>query len=327
MRISIITLLFLVVTLNMKGQQTAEKFIQTTQYLLYLPDDYPTDTSKRFPLMVFLHGSGESGEDLAKVKLHGPPQLVDEGKKFPFIIVSPQSPSENGWKVDVLNALLEEIKKNYRVDADRVYLTGLSMGGYGTWSWAQQYSYQFAAIAPICGGGDASKAWALRHIPTWCFHGAKDNVVSPSASIQMVDSLKKYSKDVQLTLYPDANHNSWDTTYNNEALYSWLLSHKRFRYKDATATNVRWLQAFTGKFASSEKDTVVIVVEADQLIAQPHKKKIALHHYINNTFFIKEDYPLEITFHTNAAGKVDYFELMEADKRIIYKKQLPSKTK
>jgi predicted peptidase len=116
-------------------QQTVQKLVTETPYLLYLPTAYNTDTLKRWPLLLFLHGSGESGYDVNKVKAHGPPQLVEQGKQFPFIVVSPQSEVPSGWDVDQLYKLLQGVKKNYRVDADRIYLTGLSMGGFGTWAW------------------------------------------------------------------------------------------------------------------------------------------------------------------------------------------------
>src|SRR4051812_35370746 len=105
-----------------KAQQTAETFVQVTQYLLYLPDGYAADTVKRWPLMIFLHGSGEAGTDVSKVKAWGPPKLIDSGKKYPFIVVSPQAPPQTGWKTDVLKAMLDDLKKKYRVDNDRVYL-------------------------------------------------------------------------------------------------------------------------------------------------------------------------------------------------------------
>jgi predicted peptidase len=211
--------------------QTLEKEITVKvklHYLLYLPKGYDKN-DKAWPLMLFLHGAGESGEDLNKVKTHGPPKLVEQkGKNFPFILVSPQSP-EFGWNVDALNALLDEVEARYRVDKDRVYLTGLSMGGFGTWALAAAHPERFAAIAPICGGGKPRDAKRLKDLPIWVFHGAKDNVVSPKRSEEMVKALKDVGADVKYTLYPDAGHDSWTATYNNPELYKWLLEHKRSR--------------------------------------------------------------------------------------------------
>jgi predicted peptidase len=130
-----------------------EKLVTETKYLLYLPEQYNSDTTRQWPVLLFLHGSGESGQDIEKVKLHGPPQLIESGKKFPFIVVSPQSDVPSGWDTDQLYKILQRVKRTYRVDASRIYLTGLSMGGYGTWALAMKYPDEFAAIAPVCGGG------------------------------------------------------------------------------------------------------------------------------------------------------------------------------
>src|SRR5437016_4539745 len=132
------------------AQQTAQKFVEETDYLLSLPDHYLDDTTGRWPLLLFLHGSGESGHDIEKVKAHGPPQQAAHGRIFPFILVSPQSEVPSGWDIEKLYRLLHYIKKNYRVDEERIYLTGLSMGGFGTWALAVKHPEEFAAIAPVC---------------------------------------------------------------------------------------------------------------------------------------------------------------------------------
>ncbi len=126
-------------------------------YLLYLPADYGKDAKKKWPLIMFLHGAGERGNNLEVVKKHGPPKMIAQGKSFDFIVVSPQCPNDLWWpeQTDVLITLLDEIEAKYRVDTDRVYLTGLSMGGFGTWTLAAKYPNRFAAIAPICGGSEA----------------------------------------------------------------------------------------------------------------------------------------------------------------------------
>jgi predicted peptidase len=196
-------------------------------YLLFLPEGYDK-ADKRWPMILFLHGSGESGRDLNKVKIHGPPKIVETKKDFPFILVSPQCPnSHRGWGPHALNALLADIVSQYKVDRERIYLTGLSMGGYGTWALAAAYPHWFAAIAPICGGGDPDDAKRLKGLPIWVFHGAKDKTVPLSESEEMVDASKKVGADVRLTVYPDAGHDSWTQTYDNPELYKWLLKHKR----------------------------------------------------------------------------------------------------
>jgi predicted peptidase len=219
-----------------QSEQMLEKQITkkvSLRYLLYLPKGYGEKKEQKWPLMLFLHGAGERGNDLNLVKKHGPPKLVDQGKEFPFIIVSPQCPSESWWteQLDALTALLDDVQAKYAVDPDRVYLTGLSMGGFGTWALACRYPERFAAIAPICGGGEWFLAPRLKNVPVWAFHGAKDPVVPLRESTEMVESLKKAGGDVQLTVYPEAQHDSWTETYNNPKLYDWFLSHRRNEQK------------------------------------------------------------------------------------------------
>jgi len=202
-----------------------KKTIQV-QYLLYLPDDYGNENTK-WPLILFLHGAGERGDSLQKVKIHGPPKLIEGGQKFPFIIVSPQCPENEWWSIEVLDVLLHEICKNYKVDKDRIYITGLSMGGYGTWDMALEYPNRFAAIAPICGGGNPNRANVLKNLPIWIFHGAKDEVVPLKKSQDMFDALKEVGDNVKITIYPEVGHDSWTETYNNPQLYEWFLKYKR----------------------------------------------------------------------------------------------------
>lgn len=224
-------LLVLTVAVAAAADQQAkhfEKEITVTaklDYLLFLPEGYDKG-DKKWPLILFLHGAGESGTDLSKVKSHGPPKIVESKPDFPFIVVSPQS-RQRGWNPDVLKGLLDDVIANYRVDRDRVYLTGLSMGGFGTWTLAAAYPDYFAAIVPICAGGDPEAAPKLKNLPIWVFHGAKDQAVPLKRSEEMVEALKKAGADVKFTVYPEAGHDSWTETYNNPELYPWLLSHKR----------------------------------------------------------------------------------------------------
>ncbi len=194
-------------------------------YLLYLPKDY--DQQESWPLLLFLHGSGERGDDLELVKVHGPPKLIAAGKDFPFIVVSPQCPKDQWWEPIELVALLDEIGRKYKVDADRVYVTGLSMGGFGTWRLAMYAPHRFAAIAPICGGGETYWTKQFAHLPVWAFHGGKDEGVPPERSTAMVESMKKDGGSPKLTIYPEAGHDSWTETYNSPEIYEWLLAQKR----------------------------------------------------------------------------------------------------
>jgi len=218
------------------GEQTAQQFQQTLKktvrlnYLLYLPKDYAS-TNQRYPLILFLHGAGERGNDLSLVKIHGIPKIVEQHPEFQFIAISPQCPSDrwwvDPWLLEALNALLDQTIANYRVDVRRIYLTGLSMGGFGTWALAMMFPEKFAAIAPICGGGMPWMAFRIKDVPVWAFHGAKDPVVPIQRSEEMVEALKKIGGNVKFTVYPDAGHDSWTETYNNPELYRWFLEHHK----------------------------------------------------------------------------------------------------
>ena len=206
------------------------------QYLSYVPKDYAGKDGKRWPLMLFLHGAGERGTDVQRVAIHGPPKLVKQGKEFPFIIIAPQCAEGDRWHDDALLELLDHAIREYAVDKNRVYLTGLSMGGFGTWKLAVAHPELFAAIVPICGGGETidvllaarERGAALKSLPVWAFHGAKDPVVPLEESERMVNALKKLGgKEVKLTVYPEAQHDSWTETYNNPELYEWLSKQSR----------------------------------------------------------------------------------------------------
>ncbi len=223
-------------------KQAAKKFNfkqtkkQTVQYLLFLPQGYSPKSEKRWPTILFLHGAGERGSDVWKVAVHGPPKIVGSRPDFPFIVISPQCPDGQIWSKDVVLGLLDEVTGKYAVDTNRVYLTGLSMGGYGTWDLGLSSPERFAAIVPICGGGEfitvllcpPEKEQALHSLPIWAFHGGKDPVVPVQESERMVDFLKTHGvTDVKLTVYPEAGHDAWTETYNNPELYQWLLRHER----------------------------------------------------------------------------------------------------
>ncbi|MFC1806574.1 prolyl oligopeptidase family serine peptidase [Planctomycetota bacterium] len=196
------------------------------RYLLFVPES-DGQGGRRWPLILFLHGAGERGDDLELVKKHGPPKIVEQRPDFPFVVVSPQCSAGETWSVDVLTALLDEVTSEDPVDISRVYLTGLSMGGYGTWDLACAHPARFAAIAPVCGGGRGLLAHKLRDVPVWAFHGAEDDVVPLSASKHMVDAVNRASGKAGLTVYPEAGHDSWTETYDNPALYEWFLEHRR----------------------------------------------------------------------------------------------------
>lgn len=203
------------------------------EYLRYLPPDFKRKGRTKWPLILFLHGAGERGDNLEKVKVHGIPRLLEK-QDLPFVTLAPQCPADHWWAdyLPALDALLGETIDSLPIDPRRVYLTGLSMGGFGTWHLAVEYPQRFAAIAPICGGnawmyGIRERIDRIRDIPAWVFHGAKDRVVPPRESKAMVKALKQCGADVRFTLYPEAKHDSWTETYNNPELYAWFLSHTK----------------------------------------------------------------------------------------------------
>lgn len=236
--------------------QTVHHFERTVsvtlgyKYLLALPQGYDPKSAKRWPLLLFLHGSGERGDDVWAVANHGPPKLL-RGKNLSarervsakllaekFIVVSPQCPKNKAWDSAALLALLDEIESTHHVDPRRVYLTGLSMGGYGAWALGLAHPDRFAALVPICGGGEFFTPYMssllkrddLRRLPVWAFHGAKDPTVPVAESERMIAMLQHMEAgNPQLTVYPEAQHDSWTEAYATPELYTWLLQHARPR--------------------------------------------------------------------------------------------------
>jgi len=198
------------------------------QYWFFLPKDYEANAGKSWPLLLFLHGAGERGDDIEKVTVHGPPKLLKDAAyrdQCPFIVVSPQCHSDFYWSPKQLLLLLDGIEKEYKVDKSRVYVTGLSMGGFGSWMLALEAPDRFAAVAPICGGSQLEKAPKLVDTPIWAFHGLLDTLVPAKLSIDMIAAIQVAGgKKAKLTLYPEAGHDSWTETYENEELYRWFLS-------------------------------------------------------------------------------------------------------
>ena len=201
-------------------------------YWLHLPIAAQLGTP--CPLILFLHGAGERGDNLEQVKVHGIPKVVEQQPDFPFITIAPQCPLDSSWpfELDALQVLLDYALANLPVDPARCYLTGLSMGGYGTWALAAQCPERWAAIAPICGGGSWLNGFPQRvvrlvNLPIWAFHGARDPVVPLAESQRLVDALVANGSDAKLTIYPDAGHDSWSETYANPELYRWFLAHHR----------------------------------------------------------------------------------------------------
>lgn len=197
-------------------------------YVTYLPEDY--DETKKYPLVFFLHGAGERGEDLDIASRHGFMKHVrEEGKEYPFIFVAPQCPQDKYWGcyTESLIAFLDYICDTLPIDKEKVYLTGLSMGGTGTWMLAMAEPKRFAAIAPICGSGLYWYANILTDTPVYMYHGDCDEIISIQESISMLKAIHKSGGNAQLKICYGVGHNAWDIAYAGDELVNWLLSHKR----------------------------------------------------------------------------------------------------
>ena len=200
-------------------------------YILYRPANAVGHA--RLPLLLFLHGIGERGDDLSIVTRHGPPRLIEEGRELPFIVVAPQCPMGSSWafQLGALRALLHEVIRRQRVDTTHIVVTGLSMGGFGTWHLAVENPRAFSAVVPICGGALSATALgarigSIRHVPVRAFHGARDAVVPLQKSRELVDALRAAGGNVTLTIYPDAEHDSWTRTYEDPGLYDWMRAQR-----------------------------------------------------------------------------------------------------
>ena len=209
-----------------------ESKTDTLRYWFFLPTDYEKQAqSGGAPLLLFLHGAGErgdeSGVDIAKVKVHGPPRLLDNpefAQNFPCVTVSPQCKNGFAWSPAQLMLLLDHIEKECKIDKNRIYVTGLSMGGFGTWMCLNESPQRFAAAAPICGGAKPEWGEKLIDTPIWVFHGSKDSVVIPALSERMVDAVRKAGgKKILFTVFEGVGHDSWVPTYDNQLLYDWMF--------------------------------------------------------------------------------------------------------
>ncbi len=215
-------------------------------YVLYVPRGY--DSAREWPLVVFLHGAGERGSDgLIQSDVGLGHAIRKNPERFPCLVLMPQCPAEKFWDVvfDDIEKMMEATRKDYRVDAARITLTGLSMGAYATWLWGPSKLDTFAALMPICGGGDPrdmkhlgdqgpmerfgtleERVAKLATVPIWAFHGKKDMTVPVFRTQQMVKKVKEAGGDVNYTEYPEDGHNSWDSAYGDPANIAWLLGQR-----------------------------------------------------------------------------------------------------
>ena len=201
---------------------------------------------QKYPLVIFLHGAGERGNDNNVQLVHGVKEFANAQarEKFPCFLIAPQCPTGKRWvevdwsakqhdmppkpsePLNWLLALLEQMKKEKPIDTDRIYVTGLSMGGYGTWDLLSRHAEMFAAAVPVCGGGDEAKASVMKGVPIWVFHGAKDTAVIPERSRNMVAAVKKAEGNIKYTEYPEVGHDSWNKAYADPELLPWMFGQK-----------------------------------------------------------------------------------------------------
>ena len=257
MKIKLLLLAMLVTVVSSLTAQDKSLFVKevlvvgndSLPYRILLPLNY--DKSKKYPLIVFLHGSGERGNDNESQLVHGSSLFLRDSirEKYPAIVVFPQCSIKSSWAdvkfdkdsagdrtfifptggkptvmMELTERLIKKLRKDFKISKKQLYVGGLSMGGMGTFEIVRRNPKMFAAAFPICGGANPVVAPVLTKTSWWVFHGGKDNVVPPALSERMVEALQKEQADVQFTLYPEANHNSWDNAFVEPGLMMWLFS-------------------------------------------------------------------------------------------------------
>ncbi|MCW3463272.1 dienelactone hydrolase family protein [Chitinophaga nivalis] len=206
-------------TVGITAKKMDAKGGNISDYLVYIPDTYNQQPNYKWPVVIFLHGISEMGKDVNILRKVGLVRVVS-GK--PFVMIAPVC-GKNWWNVNSLETLYQDVIKKYNVDTRRVYLTGLSMGGFGTWDWASEKPERFAGIIPICGGGKTELMSRLKKMPIWVFHSKDDSTVKVTSSRVLVKALQELGSTVQYTEYPSGGHDAWTRTYANEAVFTWLL--------------------------------------------------------------------------------------------------------
>lgn len=214
-------------------------------YLLHVPENYDADPAKKWPVIFYLHGRHASGKNLQSLKRYGLPYYLSKGKKMDFIVVSPQCPWGKNWaSEDWFNPVYDEVASKYRIDESRVYLIGMSMGGFGTWELAARMPDRFAAISPMCGGANLKWVPNLSKIPTWVFHGTADRDIPISRSEVMVKALQKVNPEIIFTRLINQGHDI-SKQFDNDELYAWLMKHsiQKLPFWDETLPFIKAISA------------------------------------------------------------------------------------
>ena len=303
-----------------RGQQLEKTSLVKTEYLINLPVNYDKNRSKKWPLMIYLHG-GLQSPTIDGLKQDFLPYQMNHGMELPFIVVSPLC-NTGLWNVGILNFLLEDVLAAYRVDEDKVFLTGHSLGGYGTWEWAFDNPEKFAAIVPVSGCSneeDRKIAWKLRNTPIWLFHGDTDEVVEIDCNVEIAQSLENYGGNLKFTKYRNTGHDTWEQTYRNKDLYQWLLRQdrnknvpKKIQLKENT------LKRYQGNY-TLDGDTLSISPDNGQLkvsMGQGHSRKLLAE---SETIFSFEKNPFGGILFTIERGKVSGFKLLTAMQKFAVK--------
>jgi predicted peptidase len=276
--LTLILACFLLMEGNIFGanpQQQKEKS-KTYPYLAYLPNGYQESIGKEWPLIIYLHGSSCKGSNLEKLKRYGPPFYLDRGMQVDAIVISPQCPSNRSWVIgDWFESFYSEILEKYHVDPSRVYLTGMSLGGFGTWSLASRYPQYFAAIMPLCGGGKPDMAETIKDVPTWVFHGEKDRKVRLNRSEEMVEAMQDQGSRPKFSVLKGEGHDIHHV-YAEQGVYQWLLAQHKNVYEKLVSMTF-W----------SPKTDSVISKKKQEIIQEVKQSNIA------SKFIIKSNSPTE----------------------------------
>ena len=213
---------------------------KTYPYLAYTPQGYNENDKKEWPIIIYLHGSSCKGNNLEKLKKYGPPFYLERGMQVDAIVISPQCPTNKNWTVGTwFESFYKELKEKYNFDPSRVYLTGMSLGGFGTWDLASRYPDYFAAVVPLCGGGRTGMVETMKDIPTWVFHGDLDQKVRLSRSEEMVNAMKNLGSEPKFSVLKGQGH-SIQKVYSDQSLYQWLLSHQKNAYNKILEFSSFW---------------------------------------------------------------------------------------
>ena len=202
-----------------------DKRIEKFNYKIHIPENFKSG----MPLLVALHGAGERGDDHSRVVIHGAAKYIEAGRRIDAVVLAPQCPADFTWNMLTveLKELIDYVAEEYEVDPDRISLTGLSMGGFGTWEMGINYPGFFSALAPVCGGGMSWRVRLIGKTPVWTFHGDKDDVVPPEGTYDMVRKLRAAGGNVKFTVFEGVKHNSWEPAYEDTCVLDWLISQNR----------------------------------------------------------------------------------------------------